>query len=169
MTTQTPVRNILASRASGVAVITALDSDGQPRGLTCSAFCEVSADPPLLLVCVDKRSETLVAIREAGSFVVNILAAGRDEVSNRFATKYSDKFDGLAWEPSSAANGAPILHQDVIAYAECRVFQSFESGDHWIFVGQILDGMADEDLGPLLYFRRRYGAWPQREAEIAHA
>lgn len=160
---QPQIRSILASRASGVAVITSVDENQQPRGFTCSAFCEVSAEPPLLLVCVDKRSETLQAIQHSEAFCVNILAGGRDELSNKFATKQADKFDGIRWQPSDAANGVPVLNEDITAYGACQVVQAIEAGDHWIFVGQIVDGRADEELGPLLYFRRRYSAWPQRD------
>lgn len=158
------LRLILGSRAASVSVVTAVDGDGAPRGLTCSDFCSVSADPPMLLVCVSKSSETLAAIQHSQCFVLNILAAGREEVSNRFASKLSDKFDGLAWRPSEQAGGAPVLEQDVVAFAECRVAMTVDAGDHFVFVGHILDGKADQELGPLMYFRRRYGAWPQSDS-----
>lgn len=159
------VRKILGSRASSVAVITSVDAESQPRGLTCTAFCSVSVDPPMLLVCVDKNSETLAALRHSGAFVVNMLAAGREEVSNRFASKEADKFRDLYWEASTTAKGSPILRADVVAYAECVVVATVEAGDHWIFLGSIGAGSADESLGPLLYFRRTYGAWPSEDSK----
>lgn len=158
---QDNMRKVLGARASSVAVITSVDSEGQPRGLTCTAFCSVSIDPPMLLVCIDKGSETLPALAHTEAFVVNILAAGREEVSNRFASKEKDKFQGIEWQPSRHAKGSPILVQDALAYAECTVAQAIEAGDHWVFIGYIIGGSAHQEVGPLLYFRRSYGAWPQ--------
>lgn len=155
------LRQILGSRAASVSVVTAVDSDGRPRGFTCTDFCSVSAQPLMLLVCVSKQSETLPAIQHSQAFVLNILAAGRDAISNRFASKLEDKFTDARWQPSRHANGSPILVDDAVAYAECVVAQAVEAGDHWVFLARIMDGGVDEELGPLMYFRRAYGAWPR--------
>ena len=87
----------MASFPSGVVILTAFGDDHQPRGLTVSAFCAVSVDPPLALVCIDKTSNTLPAVQHTGGFTANILAAGREHLARRMATKLSDKFDGIAW------------------------------------------------------------------------
>lgn len=152
-------RNLVGSFPTGVTVVTALDADGTPRGLTSNAFSSVSANPPLLLVCVDKRSQTLPALEHSGAFVVNFLKAGRDEISNRFASKDPDKFRDLAWDTSALAKGAPILKDDVIAYAECVTWQAIEAGDHWVYLGQIEGGAVLDDEAPLMYYRRQYAAW----------
>jgi len=159
-------RAILGSFPSGVTVVTAMDRDGTPRGLTSNAVCAVSADPPLLLVCVSKASQTLPAIRSSGAFAVNFLAEGRHEVSHRFATKDPAKFESVAWHPSNVAGGAPVLAADSLAVAECVVTGAVEAGDHWIFVGRI-DGGEIRDGVPLMYFRRRYGAWATGDVEGA--
>jgi flavin reductase (DIM6/NTAB) family NADH-FMN oxidoreductase RutF len=131
-------RALVGSFPTGVTVVTVLDpGDGKPRGLTSNAFASVSADPPLLLVCVDKRSQTLPSLRDCGAFVVNFLVHGRDAISNVFASKTEDKFLGLHWEASAVANGAPILVNDVLAYAECTVEREIDAGDHVILLGLI--------------------------------
>ena len=141
---------------TGVTIVTSLDSDGTPRGLTCNAFSSVSVDPPLLLVCVDKRSATLGALRASGRFAVNFLASGRDAVATLFATKAEDKFANIRWAPSRS--GMPILIDDAIAYAVCSTVQEIESGDHYIFIGRVEEVQPPRpDDEPLVYFRRKFG------------
>lgn len=154
-------RALVGSFPTGVTVVTTLGVDGTPRGLTSNAFSSVSAVPPLLLVCVDKRSNTLPALEASGAFVVNFLAAGRDAVSNTFASKVDDKFAGLHWEPSTLSRGAPILVDDVIGYAECTTHQVIDAGDHAIFLGRIEGGAVNADVRPLMYYRRQYATWPE--------
>src|SRR5215470_1017226 len=88
---------IMASFPSGVAVVTTLDASGAPRGLTSTAVSSVSAEPPLLLVCVDLESRTLPALRAGGRFVVNFLREGRSELARVFASKAEDKFERVEW------------------------------------------------------------------------
>jgi flavin reductase (DIM6/NTAB) family NADH-FMN oxidoreductase RutF len=87
---------IMGAFPTGVTVVTALDEHGEPRGLTSSATCNVSAELPLMLVYVDKRSNTQPALRHGGKFVVNFLNAGRGDLSNLFASKAADRFAGAA-------------------------------------------------------------------------
>jgi flavin reductase (DIM6/NTAB) family NADH-FMN oxidoreductase RutF len=149
---------IMGAFPTGVGVVTTMDADNQPRGLTTNALCSVSADPPLLLVCVDKNSNTLPSLRHSKKFVVNYLSAGRGDLANVFASKEPDKFAGVAWRP--AANGMPWLHVDTIAHAECTVQEEIEAGDHLIFLGLVETGQPPAPgTKPLMYFRRTYGTW----------
>ena len=102
-------REVMSSFPSGVVVLTAFGEDSLPRGLTVSAFCAVSLEPPLALACIDKTSNTLPAVQRAGSFTANILAAGREQLARRMASKLSDKFDGIAWRRTESGQGGPIL------------------------------------------------------------
>jgi flavin reductase (DIM6/NTAB) family NADH-FMN oxidoreductase RutF len=157
---------ILGAFPTGVAIVTACAEDGTPKGLTSSAVCSVSASPPLLLVCVDKKSRTLEAIQSSGAFVANILAAGAEELSRKFASKAHDKFAGVVWEPAESAGGAPILVDDVEAYAECLVAQVVDAGDHYVIIGSV-EGGGVKARAPLLYFQGRYktfGEFSHREA-----
>ena len=129
---------IMASYPAGVAVVTTLDADGTPRGLTTTAVSSVSAEPPLLLVCVDLTSRTLPALRAGGRFVVNFLREGRSELARTFASKAEDKFEGVEW--SATASGLPVLHADALAWAECVTVHEIEPGDHVILLGQVEEG-----------------------------
>jgi flavin reductase (DIM6/NTAB) family NADH-FMN oxidoreductase RutF len=142
---------------TGVAVVTTLDAGGEPRGLTTNALCSVSAEPPLLLVCVDRESRTLPALVHSGRFLVNFLAEQRHELARLFASKAEDKFAGVAWEPGPG--GLPRLHEDSLAYAECETEQVLEAGDHVILTGLVVSGIApDPESVPILYFRRAYSS-----------
>lgn len=146
--------SIMAAFPTGVAVVTAMDGN-RPRGLATNAFCSVSAEPPLVLVCVDNGSRTLPALLASGAFVVNFLAEGRAELTGVFASKADDKFAGVAWR--TGENGMPVLHEDAIAWAECAVEREVEAGDHVIVIGRVLGGRAPAaDARPLVYFRRGF-------------
>jgi flavin reductase (DIM6/NTAB) family NADH-FMN oxidoreductase RutF len=149
---------IMSAFPSGVTIVSTLDEDSRPKGLTCTALCSLSADPPLLLVCVDKKSNTLPALRHSRQFVVNYLLAGRGDLANRFATREADRWTHVAWRPTT--NGLPWLHADCLAYAECSVVQDMDGGDHVIIVGRVDGGQSPAPgTHPLMYFRRNYGTW----------
>jgi flavin reductase (DIM6/NTAB) family NADH-FMN oxidoreductase RutF len=144
---------LMGSFGSGVTVITSRDEDGVPRGFTASAFCSLSLDPTLCLICVDLTTESLPAIRATRAFAVNILAADQEELSRRFASKATDKFAGLEYREGEAT-GAPIF-DGVLAWIECRVTEILPGGDHVVVIGEVQDGDA-RDGEPLLYFRSQY-------------
>ncbi|HWL64957.1 MAG TPA: flavin reductase family protein [Actinomycetota bacterium] len=152
-------REILTGFPSGVAVVTASGEDDKPLGLTVSAFCAVSLQPPLVLVCIDKASNTLSAIQGSGGFTVNLLAAGREEIALAFAGKADDKFAGVQWRRPSIPQSGPILDRDSVGYAECVTEKELEAGDHWIFVGRVENGASDPEASPLVYGRRQFAAW----------
>jgi flavin reductase (DIM6/NTAB) family NADH-FMN oxidoreductase RutF len=151
-------REVMSTFPSGVVVLTAFGDDGLPRGLTVNAFCAVSLQPPLALACVDKRSNTLPAVQLTGGFTANILAAGREGLARRMATKLSDKFEGLKWRRPEGDAGGPILEEDTAAYAVCTLTQTIEAGDHWILVGLVAEGAQTEGITPMIYSRRLYDA-----------
>jgi flavin reductase (DIM6/NTAB) family NADH-FMN oxidoreductase RutF len=149
-------RDVMSTFPTGVVVLTAFGNDSLPRGLTVSAFCAVSLDPPLALACVDKTSNTLPAVQHAGGFTANILAAGREQLARRMASKLSDKFDGIAWRRPDSAKGGPILEDDCAAYAVCTLKETIEAGDHWILIGHVVDGDHNQDVSPMIFSRRGY-------------
>src|SRR5260370_12408937 len=79
---------IMGAFPTGVAIVTTMDKHSQPKGLTSNALCSVSAEPPLLLVCVDKNSNTLPALRHSQKFSSNYLSSGRGDLANPSASKY---------------------------------------------------------------------------------
>ncbi len=157
--------DVMASFPSGVAIVTTVDGDGVPRGLTTTAVCSFSANPPTVLVCVDLGSRTLAALRDRGSFVVNFMGEGRSELCLLFASKAEDKFASVSWRPTDS--GLPLLHVDVLAWAECVTIHELEVGDHVLFVALVEDGGVQPELGPpLMYYRRSWGVWsPVHESE----
>ena len=150
-------REVMASFPSGVVVLTAFGQDSLPRGLTVSAFCAVSLQPPLALACIDKASNTLPAVQHTGGFTANILAAGREQLARRMATKVTDKFDAINWRHADSPIGGPILDDDIAAYAVCTLRDTIEAGDHWILIGLVTEGGHREGVTPMVFSRRGYG------------
>lgn len=146
------LRRVMGHFATGVAVITTRDLDGKPYGLTANALCSVSLDPPLLLVCVDKRAESHPAFGRSGAFAINILAREHEDLSRRFAVSGGDKFVDVAH--SSGVTGVPLL-EGALGAVECRVVAEHDAGDHTIFIGKVEELVASEG-DPLLFFRGKY-------------
>lgn len=149
-------REVMATFPSGVVVLTAFGDDGLPRGLTVSAFCAVSLEPPLALACIDKTSNTLPAVQHTGGFTANILAAGREPLARKMATKVTSKFDDIAWRRAESPLGGPILEDDAAAYAVCTLRDTIEAGDHWILIGLVTEGSSSEGIVPMIFSRRGY-------------
>ena len=149
-------RDIMSALPAGVVIVTAFADDGTPRGLTVTAFSPVSLEPRLALVCIAKSSNTLPAVQHTNGFTANLLAAGRDSLARRMATKASDKFDGLSWTRSETGAGGPILVDNVAAYAVCTLNYTFPAGDHWILMGTVVDGAHHHGVRPMVYHRRAY-------------
>jgi len=151
-------RHVLGHFPTGVTVITVLDANGEPSGMTASSFTSVSLDPPLVLVCVAHSAHSFPAIRDGGRFAVNILSLEQETISRRFATapvvRGAEKFEGLHYRAGTL--GIPLL-EDAHAHLECTTLHTYPAGDHTIFVGQV-EALSShgEGPGPLLYYRGKY-------------
>ena len=152
-------RAISGSFPTGVLIVATLDENKAPKGLLTQAYIGLSTDPPLMLISIDRTSRTLPALRNRRAFVINFLREGAEDLATIFASKSDDKFSGVRWQPSPEAEGSPILRDVSVAYAACRVTESREAGDHWIFVGSVEAGAIFGGT-PLMYYRRTYAAWP---------
>lgn len=148
----TNFREILGHFATGVTVVTALDAERRPHGLTVNAFSSLSLVPPLVLVCIEKTSECHSILEVAGSFAVNLLREDQEDLSRRFALRGVSKFEGVSWRRGE--NGAPLL-RDAMGYLECRTATHHDGGDHTIFIGEVLRGDADGHR-PLVFFKGEY-------------
>jgi flavin reductase (DIM6/NTAB) family NADH-FMN oxidoreductase RutF len=148
-----PLRNALGRFATGVTVVTAIDPEGQPIGLTVNSFSAVSLNPPLVLWCLDNVSHNLAAFRQASHHAINILAAGQEGLSNRFATWPVDRFVGLPWV--AGAGGAPLL-PGCCASIEMTNATWHSGGDHTIFVGAVERFRETSDREPLLFYAGEY-------------
>jgi flavin reductase (DIM6/NTAB) family NADH-FMN oxidoreductase RutF len=138
--------------ATGVAVATVLDGQLAPHGLTVSSFTSVSLEPPLILICLGHEVTCIDLFRAATHFGINVLSADQRELSERFARKGADRFNGVAWERGET--GAPLI-PGALARMELAVHERIASGDHDIFIGRMVRAqVADGD--PLLYYASRY-------------
>jgi flavin reductase (DIM6/NTAB) family NADH-FMN oxidoreductase RutF len=146
-------RTALSRFASGVTVVTTQDADKRPLGITVSAFCSLSLDPPLVLVCIDRAAYLHDAFQASGVFVVNMLSAEQEALSRLFASREPDKFAGVGYH--NGLEGVPVL-TDSLATLECRLKQAYEGGDHTIFVGEVEQTNVRDDAHPLLYYRGGY-------------
>ena len=149
---QEQFRSVMSRFASGVSIITTRHK-GIDYGLTASAVCSLSLDPPMLLICVNKTSNTQKAIAEAQVFAVNILREEQSELAHRFAGSHPDQFAGMSI--SSGELGVPLLGE-MLATIECRVTEIISGGTHSIFLAEVQTARAAEGM-PLIYFRGRMG------------
>ena len=146
------LRRLMGHFATGVTIITTRGADGTPYGLTANAFTSLSLDPPLCIVCVDRRAESFAHFYDSKVFTVNILTRAQEELSNRFAKSGGDKFTGVA--TVAGHHGAPLI-AGALAHIECVITDTLEGGDHVIHVGRVerFDIVGGE---PLLFFQGRY-------------
>ncbi|MFT4468886.1 flavin reductase [Arthrobacter sulfonylureivorans] len=145
-------RDVIGRFASGVTVITTC-SGGRNFGTTASAVTSLTDDPPMLLICLNKSSTSAHAIRESGTFAVNVLAEDHVQLAGRFASKLPDKFEGMAFEKDG--NGSPLL-VGAIAHLVCSVSEQVEAGTHYVFLARVEDAVAYPGH-PLAYFRGAFG------------
>ncbi len=147
------LRDALGCFGTGVTVVTTLDRDDAPVGLTANSFTSVSLDPELLLVCLNRAASTLPWFERAEAFAVNVLQIAQRDAARRFATPGVDRFEATAWERWST--GVPMLTGS-LANFECAKFAEYDGGDHLILVGRVIRVRFDPELDPLLYFRGGY-------------
>jgi len=147
-------RSALSRFASGVTVVTTMDASNNPVGLTVSSFCSLSLSPPLVLICIDKETDSHPWFSHTGSFIVNILAEDQEELSRMFAAPAKDGKTFARIAHSKAGKGIPAL-TGALVILECKLWQEFDGGDHTIYVGQVEKADVGEGR-PLLYYRNGY-------------
>ena len=150
------LRRVMGHFATGVTVITTMDSSGSPFGLTANAFTSLSLDPPLVLVCIDKGVQCYPYFEESGLFAVNLLSENQEELSRRFATKGIEKFSGIQWRRGK--QGVALL-DGAIGHIECRIANRYDGGDHTIYVGEVVHTSASGGR-PLIFFKGKYSRLP---------
>ncbi|NED83405.1 flavin reductase family protein [Streptomyces sp. SID11233] len=158
-------RAMMSHFPTGVAILTAVDHAGMPRGMTISSLCSVSLEPPTLLVCLRSGSPTLEAVLDSGRFAVNLLHGAARPAAALFASGAPDRFDRVHWEHDSAdpEAGGPHLFEDAHAIADCQVGQRHSSGDHLVVVARVLRVTQFPGRPELVYGRREYRTWPVGE------
>ena len=144
--------------ATGVSIVTTIDNDGQPFGLTMNSVTSLSLDPPLYIVNVDNGSDTRAPMLASSAFCINVLADGQQDLSNRFAKKGDDKFNGV--KHSAGATGAPRLAGSLMSI-DCKVSAVHDGGDHKIVVGEVIEivtDAGDTPAKPLWYYGGAYAS-----------
>lgn len=142
-------RTVAGYWPTGVAVITTVDADGRPYGLTANAVTSLSIKPLQYLICVDLRATSLPALLESRLFCLNFLADGQEDVAQIFASKKEYKFGEFGW--SRLPNALPVIDGNV-AHIGCEVVAVHDGGDHKIIVGGVTHiGITGGD--PLVYFK----------------
>ena len=173
-------RKALGCFPTGVAVITTLDAQDEPVGLTCNSFSSVSLEPPLVLWSLRKSSKSIETFRQTQKFAINVLSHQQDGLSGRFASSsksMAEKFAGVAY--TRGWQGTPVL-ADCIANFQCSVFARHDAGDHVVFIGKVEDFAQSSDEDALVFYKGAYmmlaqslralaSKGPASEAELVQA
>ncbi|MGH3566950.1 MAG: flavin reductase family protein [Pseudonocardia sp.] len=152
-TDSTAFRDAMARFPSGVTIVTTHDDSGTPHGFTASSFCSVSAEPPLVLVCLARSANSYPVFVRSNRFAISILQADHVEVARRFASKNTEKF--ACGEFARTASGATVL-ETASAVVECSVYRRYEAGDHMIMVGAVEHVSLTDVRAPVVYFDREF-------------
>lgn len=146
-------RDVLGRYASGVTVVTTISND-EPIGMTCQSFMSVSLTPPLVMFSPAKTSRAWPRIQASGRFAVNFLSEGQESLSNTMASRGTDKFAGIEWNPAPVT-GSPLF-PGTVGYVDCTIDRVYEAGDHYLVLGLVEDLQVTDADAPLLYFQGRY-------------
>lgn len=149
-------KEALGNYPTGVAIVTTVNSEGYPVGLTINSFTSLSIDPLLVLWSIDHKSSSIHTFKQTEKFVVHLLAEDQKELVQTFSKKDSDRFSEINW--SFSASKLPII-EGVVAVLECETVQTVEAGDHTILIGSVKN-IRVEEKRPLLYHRKKVGSIP---------
>ncbi|HVA15641.1 MAG TPA: flavin reductase family protein [Stellaceae bacterium] len=159
-------RDALGLFPTGVAIVTTVDAQGEPAGITVNSFTSVSLEPPLILVSIARTSRNFDLFNVATHFAVNLLREEQRHVSTAFASPTADRFGQVRHR--AGHGNAPLIESHLVAF-ECETYARHEGGDHVLLLGQVvrLSVSADPPPRPLLYFRGQYRELSELHAEIA--
>ena len=148
------LRDAFGQFATGVTVVTTIDDNGKPIGLTANSFASVSLEPPLVSWCIDEDSTRFKEFAQAKFFTISVLSAEQQEFSNLFAMRSWDDtvFDAIDWH--EGRNNIPQI-PDVSARFHCETAHVYEGGDHLIIVGSVLEYECDPK-DPLVFYQGDY-------------
>lgn len=156
-------RSAVGAFATGVTVITT-HGEAEAYGMTANAFSSVSLDPPLVLVCVISGTTGAETIERNRVFAVNVLGIHQEAISRYFSSKERPTGrSAFANVPHfTAVTGSPILERSA-AFLDCRLDAAHESGDHVIFIGEVVALGVDREIPPLLFHHGGYSVLGERE------
>ncbi len=149
-------RSVMRELTAAVSVVTTGEGKDR-RGLTVTALCSLSVEPPSLIVCINKAAETHRAIVQYGSFCVNVVAAEHRILADCFAGRTErrglERFSEGDW--TTLVTGAPAL-ADAIAVLDCDVIGRFDQDTHTVFIGGVRGARSDPNRPGLIYRAGEY-------------
>jgi flavin reductase len=146
-------RKAMRALTSAVSIISTADNDRR-FGMTATAVCSLSAQPPTLLVCINQSASLHQPLLGAGRFCVNILRADQDDLARTFSQQaVEDRFARGDWRADEA--GVPFL-ADAQASVFCALEDSYRHRTHSIVIGAVYRVAVRERVHPLLYQDGRY-------------
>ena len=146
------LRAALARFATGVTIVSCLDAQGAPVGLTANSFNALSLDPPLVLWSLRRASPSLQAFAAHTHFAVNVLSESQVGLSRRFASQVADKFAEGLW--TAGFGGVPVLGGCSSVF-ECERVSQQPEGDHMLFIGRVLR-ITSAPIAPLVFHGGHY-------------
>lgn len=151
-------RDAMRHLASGVSLITTRGRDGSRHGMLATSVSSVTADPPTILVCINRNATMHGDLIGSGSFCVNFLGQRHRDLSRRFSSSEarSSRFDSDRW--TTLKTGAPVL-EGALSVLDCHLQNTVEVGSHSVLFGEVrgISVAPPADDGPLLYYDRQYG------------
>ncbi|MET9835530.1 flavin reductase family protein [Streptomyces sp. NPDC006385] len=148
-------KDLLAQLPTAVTVLTTSDADGSgAAGMTASAVCSLSLDPPLILACADNHSRTLARIRATGAFAVNVLCEEQAHLAKRFADRSVDQADRFAGTAHRLVDRLPVL-DEALAWLTCDVQAAYPGGDHTILTARVRQ-LGHHGGHPLIWHNRTF-------------
>ena len=144
-------KELMRRFAAGVTLVT-FNENEKFGGLTVSSFCSLSMDPPLVLICIDRKIASHESLEKTDVFGVNICNSEQGKLAWDFASSKIDKNELIKSLPHTLTKlGTPLL-EGCLATMECKITQRYDGGDHTIFIGQVEEGKFDENAEPLVYY-----------------
>ena len=151
-------RKVMSQFATGITVVTTR-VENKIHGLTVNAFCSVSLEPPLLLVCIRNNTHGYESIKRGQNFAVNILGQTQEKVAKKFATNSLSSDERFAEiDYRFKASGAPVLVES-LGWLDCKLVATYPGGDHTLFLGEVLALGHRNDQQPLLFFQSKYQSY----------
>lgn len=137
--------------AASVTIVTVGFLDGRRFGMTATAVCSVSAEPPILLCCINRKTATHQHFMAAESFGVNILASDDQDLAKRFAAPHQphERFAIGDWQ--STESGVPLLKTAAASFL-CRKRDAVDMGEHTVFFGEVIEVATRKDQAPSLVY-----------------
>lgn len=155
-TNETLFKEVMGNYPTGVTVVTTVDENGTPLGLTVNSFASVSIDPLLILWSIDKRVSSHDVFKNTDKFAVHVLAGDQGDICGLFATKGTDRFSNCEWQLSNQK--LPVI-AGAAGVLQCKTFKTIDAGDHTILIGEVVE-IESNNKEPLLYHKRKFGPIP---------